>query len=226
LKARRKYPLKRIVVYIYLLVFLVPFAYTERLMRILVYPFENQGEASYSWLSAGMTDLVIADLGRIGSVEVITDADRKKAESRTVKVVDVIKAVITDNERSRIKTKQRPELTAYEYYAKGFEIQDTDPSGALRLFNEALAVDPEYADALLLAGYTAGCILNRFAEGLAYLEKASGLLKKLNQSETADYTLLLMNMALVYEKKGQKEAAGKLYIVDRSVYPRKAKTQV
>jgi TolB-like protein len=293
--------MKRIVVCIYLLVFLVPLAYTERLMRILVYPFENQGDASYSWLSAGMTDSVIADLGRIGSVEVITDADRKKAvkeiefglsdladekgaarvgkltgadiiftgsytvaggrvrvvakfvnvesgsvvksikldgtvenifdlqdkivfalmdESQTVKVADVKKAVITDNERSRIETKQRPKLTAYEYYAKGLEIRNTDPSGALRLFSEALAVEPEYVDALLQAGYTAGRTLNRFAEGLVYLEKAAALLKKLNQSETADYAALLMNMGTVYDEKGELDRALEYYGGSRDIRDR------
>lgn len=48
-------------------------------MNILVYPFSNAGSPQFSWISAGMTDTVIADLMRLNSINVFSDDDRKKA---------------------------------------------------------------------------------------------------------------------------------------------------
>ena len=53
-------------------------AYAEK-MNILVYPFKNAGDPKFSWISAGMTDTVIADLNRVKSVNVFSDEDRIKA---------------------------------------------------------------------------------------------------------------------------------------------------
>ena len=48
-------------------------------MSILVYPFENTGEQKFAWISAGMTDTVISDLGRIKDIAVVAESDRKRA---------------------------------------------------------------------------------------------------------------------------------------------------
>lgn len=48
-------------------------------MNILVQPFRNDGPKDFSWISSGMTETVIADLGRIQGIKVISDAERKKA---------------------------------------------------------------------------------------------------------------------------------------------------
>ena len=48
-------------------------------MAVLVQPFSNDGTAQYSWLSAGMTNTVISDLGSFSSIRVITESDRKQA---------------------------------------------------------------------------------------------------------------------------------------------------
>lgn len=53
-------------------------AYAEK-MNILVYPFKNAGDQKFAWISAGMTDTVIADLNRIKSVNVFSDEDRVRA---------------------------------------------------------------------------------------------------------------------------------------------------
>jgi len=71
----------------------------ERSMNVLVYPFKNAGSPKFSWISAGMTDTVIADLQRLKSVNVFSEEDRKKAfdeialgMSGVVKEEDVVKA--------------------------------------------------------------------------------------------------------------------------------------
>jgi TolB-like protein len=48
-------------------------------LNILVYPFTNNSASQYSWISAGMTQSVIADLAKISSISVFTEEDRKKA---------------------------------------------------------------------------------------------------------------------------------------------------
>lgn len=53
-------------------------ASAEKRMNILVYPFTNAGPAGFSWIAAGMTDTVIADLGRIREVTVISERDRRR----------------------------------------------------------------------------------------------------------------------------------------------------
>lgn len=66
---------------IFICIFCISPIFAERNMNILVLPFENQGVKTYSWLSAGMTDSVIGDLGKIRSVSVVSDEDRKKIET-------------------------------------------------------------------------------------------------------------------------------------------------
>ncbi len=46
---------------------------------VLVYPFENNGPAEFSYLSAAFTEAVIADLYRVRGVQVIATEDRQKA---------------------------------------------------------------------------------------------------------------------------------------------------
>ncbi len=50
-----------------------------RQMNILVYPFENTGDQKFAWISAGMTDTVISDLGKIKEISVVSESDRKRA---------------------------------------------------------------------------------------------------------------------------------------------------
>ncbi|MBN1799335.1 MAG: tetratricopeptide repeat protein [Spirochaetales bacterium] len=261
-------------------------------MRILVYPFENQGAAEYSWIAAGMTDSVIADLGRISSITVISDDERKKvmeeiafslsdmadektaarvgsligadtiftgsytvvtdrvrvvaklvnvesgslvksikldgtlktlfelqdkivfslmAESGEIKVADVKTPVVTNAEKTKIETKTRPALSAYEYYARGLEISATNPTEAMRLFKEALAVDPEYIDALRVAGFIAGNILNQFDLALSYLDKAVEIMHKREETGTVNYAYIMKNIGVVYSNKGELEKALEYY---------------
>jgi TolB-like protein len=276
-------------------------AFAERQMRILVYPFENQGKSEYSWIVAGMTDSVIADMGRIASVTVISDEDRKKvmkeiafslsdladektaarvgsltgadtiftgsytvagnrvrviaklvsvesgslvksikldgtvegifdlqdkivftllAESGEIKVADIKKPVVTAEERTKIETDTRPSLSAYEYFAKGLEKVHTDPVGALDLLKQALAIDPEYTEALRTAGYIAAVILNQFDLGLDYLNRAMSVMEKRKETGTVNYAALLMNMGIVYRSKGELDRAIEYYIKSKYIRDR------
>jgi protein O-GlcNAc transferase len=180
-----------------LFLFLFTTSCPAKQMNILVHPFENTGDKEYSWISAGMTDTVISDLTRIQNISVVSNQDRKKIEE-----------------------KPKPKLTAYEWYAKGLEVQDTNPKEALTNFRKALDIDPNYTDALMSAGVTAGNTLNLFNEALGYLEMAGKIFKGRNETKSSDYAGLMNNIGNVYQHKGQLDRALEYYLKDKSIEDR------
>ncbi|MEM7182704.1 MAG: tetratricopeptide repeat protein [Spirochaetota bacterium] len=78
--------------------------YSEK-ARILVNPFQNDGLKEYSWISAGLTNRVVAVLGKVKGIQVITEESRKLAlkeinlgqsgilqESTTIQVGEILGA--------------------------------------------------------------------------------------------------------------------------------------
>jgi tetratricopeptide (TPR) repeat protein len=254
-----------------------------RHMRILVYPFTNTGNAGFSWISAGMTDTVVADLGRLTGIMVISNEDRRKAvqeielgqtglldekttarvgkmtgadviftgsysvsggnirviakllkvetgsmentvkldgtldgifdlqdkivysliaESAKIKIPYIKTPGITDKEKELLAGKKKPDISAYELYSRGLELQDTNPAEAMKFFKKALKVDGNYVEALREAGYTAGNTFNSFSEALEYLDKADAISVKRNETRTAGYAVLLNKTGIVYCLKG------------------------
>jgi len=267
-------------------------------MNILVHPFENTGDKEYSWISAGMTDTVIADLTRIKDISVVSNQDRKKAleemkfvfsglveedkmiklgkltganviftgsylvsgsrirvharlvnvetgkvksstkidgtlygifdlqdkvvftlmgETEKITIADIKPVKINEQDKKNIEEKPRPSITAYEWYAKGLEVQYTNPNEALTNFRKAFDVDPNYTDALMEAGYTAGRTLNLFNDALGYLEKADRIFKGRNETRSSDYAKLVNKIGIVYWSKGQLDRALEYYLKDKSI---------
>ena len=270
-------------------------------MNILVHPFENTGDKEYSWISAGMTDTVIADLTRIQNISVVSNQDRKKVmeemkfvlsglaeedrmmklgkltgaqviftgsylvsgsrirvyarlvnvetgkiesstkidgtlngifdlqdkvvftlmgETEKITIADIKPLKLTEQDKKRIEEKPKPKLTAYEWYAKGLEIQDKNPKEALTNFRKALDIDPDYTDALMSAGWTAGNTLNLFSEALGYLDKAERIFKGRNETKSSGYADLMNNIGLVYGSKGQPDRALEYYLKAQSIEDR------
>jgi adenylate cyclase len=257
-------------------------------MNILVHPFENTGDKEYSWISAGMTDSVIADLTRISNISVVSNQDRKNAleemkfilsglveedrmiklgkltganviftgsylvsgsrirvyarlvnvesgkvenstkidgtlsgifdlqdkvvftlmvETEKITIADIKPVKITEQDKKKIEEKPKPSVTAYEWYAKGLDVQDSNPNEALVNFKKALDIDPNYTDALMQAGWTEGRILNLFNEAIEYLEKAERIFKSRNETNSVSYATLMKNIGDVYSRKGQFDRA-------------------
>jgi TolB-like protein len=257
--------------------------FADHKLCIMVYPFENQGDAQYSWVSAGMTESVIADLGNISSVTVITDESRRQAvkemeprlldlanpdtavkvgqmtganaiitggytvaagrvrvvvnlvnvesgaagktikldgalddifrlqdrivfsvmaEAANTQIRDVRKVDVSEAEKKVIEQKQTINPEAYEKYAQGLEKLATDPLEAIKLFQAALGVEPDYIDALIAVG-NAYSLTGQYSLAEKDLSIASELLSSAGKQENVEYAKILIVAAYMYGKKGE-----------------------
>ncbi|MEI7637537.1 MAG: tetratricopeptide repeat protein [Syntrophus sp. (in: bacteria)] len=138
-------------------------------------------------------------------------------ESEKITIADIKPVNLTEQDRKKIAEKPKPKLTAYEWYAKGLEVRETNPKEALTNFKKALDIDPNYTDALMNTGYIAGNTLNLFSEALGYLEKAKRIFNSRNDTKSADYALLMMNIGVVYHSKGQLDRALEYYLNSQTI---------
>jgi tetratricopeptide (TPR) repeat protein len=141
-------------------------------------------------------------------------------ETGKITIADIKPVKLTKQDRKKIKEKPKPKLTAYEWYAKGLEVQDTNPKEALTNFKKALDIDPNYTDALMKAGVTAGSTLSLFSEGLGYLERAERIFKGRNETNSSGYAVLIHNIGNVYDSKGQLDRALEYYLNSQSINDR------
>jgi len=106
--------------------------------------------------------------------------------------------------------KTRPKEGVYELYSKGLELNDTKPRKALEYYLKALALDPEYIDALLKTGSLYDD-LKEFEEALNYLSKARSILDKRGEMNSAEYAEILNNIGVVYRDMSDYENALECY---------------
>ena len=269
--------------------------YASNEMKILVHSFRNNGAPQYSWLSAGMTDTVISDLGRIKSLTVISDSDRKNAireaelgqtgllgqkavnalgemtgantiitgnysvkgnsvkvtvhilpvgisgHERTFKATGTIDEIfelqdkivygllgekgkdggtvpsITDDEKRSIDNKYKPKLSAYELYAKGWEISSKNPNGALEFYRQSIEADPEYAAPLVETGWIVGNVLGRPNDAIKYLRKAEDIMVRRKETSSDKYASMLNALGGVNISIGQSDTAIAYYLKTREM---------
>ncbi len=128
-------------------------------------------------------------------------------ETERIRIADVRPVRFSESDKKRIAEKQKPTLSAYEWYAKGLEVQFTDPKKALQFFKNAINIVPDYIKALMQAGATAGETLSLFSEGLKFLSRAGEIFTRRNENKSSQYANLLMNSGLVYWSKGNLDSA-------------------
>jgi len=141
-------------------------------------------------------------------------------ETEKITIADIKPVNLTEQDRKKIEEKPKPKSTAYEWYAKGLEVQDTNPKEALTNFKKALDIDPNYTDALMRAGFTAGSTLNLFSEALGYLEKAERIFNGRSETKSAGYADPMMNIGIIYRHKGQLDRALEYYLNSQAVRDR------
>jgi TolB-like protein len=160
-----------------------------------------------------------------GTLEKIFDLQDKVvltllSDTGKVTIPDVTQVKIAEVEKKKIAEKPRPKTTAYELYAKGLELQDTNPKEALAYFKKALNVDENYVSALIEAGFTAGSTLNMFDEAMNYLTRADKILNSRKASNTSDYATLMNNIGAVYDSKGDLDRALRYYLDSQQIWDR------
>lgn len=119
---------------------------------------------------------------------------------------DARRPVFTDQDRANIKKLPRPGLRAFELYAKGLELYDTDPAGALRFFTQALSVEREYYHALIASG-GACSILGNPDEAERYYRLASGVLDKAGLGRSAEAASLNYHIGINFWSRGDSRRA-------------------
>jgi tetratricopeptide (TPR) repeat protein len=138
-------------------------------------------------------------------------------ETEKIKIADIRPVRFSESDKKRIAEKQKPTLSAYEWYAKGLEVQFTDPKKALQFFKNAINIVPDYIKALLQAGATAGETLSLFSEGLKFLSRAGEIFERRNEDNSSQYANLLMNSGLVYWSKGELDRALEHYVQSKDL---------
>lgn len=117
-----------------------------------------------------------------GTLDAIFDLQDKvifslMSETEKIKIADLNPVRFTEEDKKKIEEKYKTTADAYEWYSKGLEIEDINPRMALDYLKKAIKIDPNYTNALILAGYIAGRTLNLFDESYAYFEKAESIFK-------------------------------------------------
>jgi len=160
-----------------------------------------------------------------GTLEDIFDLQDKVvltllSETTKVTIPDVKQVRIAEAEKQKIQEKPKPKTTAYELYAKGLELQNTNPKEALTYYTKALEIDRNYVSALIQAGYTAGYTLNLFNEALNYLNRADNILKSRKAADTNEYASLMVYIGIVYHSKGDLDRALRYYTDSQQIWDR------
>jgi tetratricopeptide (TPR) repeat protein len=91
---------------------------------------------------------------------------------------------------------------AYEFYAQGLQIEDTNPKKALDLFLQALKIEPDYLDALNWIGlqYKA---LSQYEKAFEYHNKRKKVLEDKRLSNHEEYAITLNNISAAYKAQGK-----------------------
>jgi TolB-like protein/tetratricopeptide (TPR) repeat protein len=139
-------------------------------------------------------------------------------ETEKINISDIKTVTLTEQDKKKIEGKPKPKSAAYEWYAKGLELQDTNPKQALANFMKALDIEQNYTEALMSAGSTAGNTLNLFSDSLKYLEKAERIFKGRNETNSADYAKVMSYIGTVYSSKGQLDRAMEFSMNSQSIY--------
>lgn len=108
---------------------------------------------------------------------------------------------LNTEDKRKIEDAFRPKKEAFEWYAKGLEIKDINPRQALNYFKNAVKIQPDYKDALIEAGITAGRELNQFQVAFEFLDRADAIFKKTGDSSSKDYANLMHRIGSVYLSK-------------------------
>ena len=113
-----------------------------------------------------------------------------------------VDAKMTQEERLTIEVFTPKNKKAYELYAQGLKIRNTNPKKALDLFLQALQLEPDYLDAMdgVAQQYE---VFSQYEEALEYHNKRKRLLESKNLTYHQEYEITLNNTGAVYAEQGK-----------------------
>lgn len=122
---------------------------------------------------------------------------------------------------SSLKQTKRPNLKAYEFYAKGMQVRKRDPEKALYYYNRSKEIGEElglektrnYAYLMRSIGRVHE-EKKDWGKTLDYYNQSKAIIEDLGLDETRDYARLIGNIGTVYRKKGNLNEA--LYYYNHS----------
>ena len=128
----------------------------------------------------------------------------EEAEGLSIRGVSVPK--FTAGEKREAGKGYTPTGRGFELYSRAMEISERNPREALNLATQALGADPGYPGALILAGSLSSS-LGDIDGASRYYMRAKNALENTGLCESADYALLVQNIALTAWNRGDNTAA-------------------
>ena len=127
-----------------------------------------------------------------------------------------VDAKMKPEERLAIEVFTPKNKKAYELYAQGLQIEDTNPKKALDLFLQALKLEPDYLEALNWIGIQYNA-LSQYEKAFEYHNRRKKLLedKKLNNHK--EYAKTLNNIGAVYDDQGKYAEALDYYFRSKKI---------
>ncbi|MBK8399100.1 MAG: tetratricopeptide repeat protein [Leptospiraceae bacterium] len=152
-----------------------------------------------------------------------TTTDKKRSELLDLQNVVVynllndIDGKLTNEDKKIIEIAKPKSLTAYELYAQGLKIKDTNPKQALLFYEQAIELDENYIDALSAAGSTTGITLNLFSKAENYLLRVEKILRNRGDANTLDYAIISVTLSGVYRINGYIDKAIDFYLKSKTI---------
>jgi tetratricopeptide (TPR) repeat protein len=113
--------------------------------------------------------------------------------------------VIKEDEQKSIKNKPTVSQGAYEWFARGLDLESQDPKKALSYYEKALAIDPDYTNALKQAGFLTAFVLNEFDLSYEYLQKALALYQADKNAHIVEIVQVYIYLAELYGYNGKNQ---------------------
>jgi tetratricopeptide (TPR) repeat protein/TolB-like protein len=123
------------------------------------------------------------------------------AETEKIRITDIKPVRFDSEDRQRIKSKQKPELSAYEWYSRGLEVHYTNPKKALEYYLKALNISPDYFDALNRTGWMY-YDLSQHQKSIKYYLVAERVLREQKLQNTNDFATIMNGLGAVYQLQG------------------------
>ena len=132
------------------------------------------------------------------------------AETEKIRISDIKPVKLDSEDRQQIRSKQKPELSAYELYSRGLEVHYSNPQKALKYYLKALRISPDYFDALNRTGWVY-YDLSMHQKSIKYYLIAEQVLRKQKLQHTNDFATIMNGLGAVYKLRGVFDKALRYY---------------